>query len=635
MNLKCPCFLVVFLVSFLSVSQDNHYSSLTIPKALSERANAVVRKNDVIVSLNSPTEMIVEVKRIITILNKEGDKHVDAFAYYDNNIKVKSINALIFDASGEQIKKIRKNDFVDVSAVDGGTLYSDSRVKFLGYTPISYPYTVEFTCETETDNTAFIESFTPMEGYYLSTENSSYTINYTGDITLRTKEENLENIELETNHTANQFFYKATNLQALRSEDHSPSFYGIIPKVLFASNSFALAGEEAQANNWQEFGKWVYNDLVKDASNLSPETISLVQDLVKDEPNNLAKAKKIYQYVQDKTRYISVQIGIGGWKPFSASEVDKLGYGDCKGLTNYTMSLLKAVNVESYYSVLYAGKDQQSIDKDFVSMQGNHVILNIPSETGDTWLECTSQQTPFGFIGGFTDDRDVLVITPEGGKIKHTKKYSSEENLQTTFGNCELFSDGSITVKANVISQGVQYDHKYYLESEPNRDLDVHYKKRWKYINNFFIENIQINNNKEKVKFNETINFTSSNYSKIIGDRLLFNVNVLNRNTYVPSRYSTRKLPVKIYRGYKDVDEVEIKLPDGYKIEALPEDIIIENQFGKYTVAVNKKDDKTLIYKRVLQTKEGEFSKEEYKHFRSFYKDIAKKDNSKIALIKI
>lgn len=635
MSLKNFCILIICLIPFVCISQNVDYSSLTIPKTLSNHSNAVIRKNDVVVTLNSPSEMTVEIHRIITVLNKEGNKHIDAYAHYDNNIKIKSINALIFDANGKQIKKIRKNDFVDVSAVDGGTLYSDSRLKFLSYTPVSYPYTVDFTCKTETNNTAFIKSFTPLEGYYISTENSTYTLNYPSEINLRQKEENLENLEIEINKTANQFFYKATNVKALKPEQHSPALNKIIPKVLFASDKFALTGKETQADNWSDFGKWIYHDLVKDASDLSPETIAYVKNLVKDEANNIEKAKKIYEYVQSKTRYISVQIGIGGWKPFKASEVDKLGYGDCKGLTNYTMSLLKAVDVESFYTVLYAGKNQRNIDKDFVSMQGNHVILTIPSEEGDIWLECTSQKSPFAFIGGFTDDRDVLVVKPDGGEIKHTKKYTSDENIQTIKGKYELLENGAITAKAKVVSCGVQYDQKYWLQSETSRDLDLHYKKRWNYINNFSIDALKIDNNKEDAKFEENVSFNATNYSKIIGDRMLFSVNVLNRETYIPNRYRNRKLPVKIHRGYKDVDEVEIKLPKGYKVEAIPEAVIVESEFGIYTSRIEKKDASTLVYNRVLKTKDGEFSKEQYEDFRDFYKTIVKSDNLKVALIKI
>ena len=92
MSLKFFSIALVLLIPLLSVSQDEYFSSLTIPSTLTDHANAVIRKNDVVVSLNSPSEMVVEVHRIITVLNQEGNKHVDAYAHYDNSIKIKSIN---------------------------------------------------------------------------------------------------------------------------------------------------------------------------------------------------------------------------------------------------------------------------------------------------------------------------------------------------------------------------------------------------------------------------------------------------------------------------------------------------------------------------------------------------------------
>ena len=72
-----------------------------------------------------------------------------------------------------------------------------------------------------------------------------------------------------------------------------------------------------------------------------------------------------------------MQEGIGGWKPIAANKVDAVGYGDCKGLVNYTKALLDAVGVKSHYSVVWAGQRKTSVEKNFFSMQGNHVILNI------------------------------------------------------------------------------------------------------------------------------------------------------------------------------------------------------------------------------------------------------------------
>jgi hypothetical protein len=116
---------------------------------------------------------------------------------------------------------------------------------------------------------------------------------------------------------------------------------------------------------------------------------------------------------------------------------------------------------------------------------------------------------------------------------------------------------------------------------------------------------------------------------------MLLTINALNRNINIPDRYRDRKYPLKIKRGFIDEDEVEIKLPSDYKIESMPENVLIENKFGSYQTEIEIKNENTLIYKRKFVVNGGEFPKEDYDDFRNFYKEITKLDNSKIALIKI
>jgi hypothetical protein len=145
---------------------------------------------------------------------------------------------------------------------------------------------------------------------------------------------------------------------------------------------------------------------------------------------------------------------------------------------------------------------------------------------------------------------------------------------------------------------------------------------------------MQINNNKTNNEFIESISFVAPNYSKLVGNRMLLPVNALNRNTNIPDRYRDRKLPLKIKRGFKDVDEIEIKLPTDFTIEASPNNVAIENKFGIYKAEIIVKDASTILYKRELLINDGEYPKEDYEAYREFYKEINKLDNSKIALIK-
>jgi hypothetical protein len=54
------------------------------------------------------------------------------------------------------------------------------------------------------------------------------------------------------------------------------------------------------------------------------------------ETEKINKKALEFMLCSKKSRYVSIQVGIGGWKPILYTDVDRLGYGDCKALTNYT-----------------------------------------------------------------------------------------------------------------------------------------------------------------------------------------------------------------------------------------------------------------------------------------------------------
>ncbi len=634
MRNKIACLSLILFCSFFTYAQDLTLVAIGIPAELTKDANAVVRESYIEINIEAIDEMIVKERRVTTVLNKLGNKHVGAYASYDNDTKITSLSAKVYNSFGKEIKKFSKGKFTDVSAVDGGTLYSDSRVKYIEYTPTEYPYTIVFESEYKTSSTGFIPKWYPQNSYYVSIQKSEYKINNPNNLEARIKEQNFAGFPIKK-MSDDTIHYQAENMPAIEYERNSINFSEISPNLSVVLNQFTLKGVSGSGTDWKEFGKWMNTKLIQGRTELTPATIEKAKSLVVGIDNDIEKAKKIYEFVQNKTRYISVQVGIGGWEPIDANEVDKMGYGDCKGLTNYTKALLDVVGVESYHTLVYA-KNRKDIDKDFSSIQGNHMILNLPNNGNDVWLECTSQTMPFGFLGDFTDDRDVLVITPEGGIIKRTPSYKNETNLQTCKADIKLDANGNIEAQIETISKGVQYDNKYHIESYAKDDLEKHYKSnRWSYNNNLEIKSTSFVNDKNNVVFTEKVNVTIADYASITANELLLRVNVFNKDTFVPKRYRTRNYPLQINRGYKDIDEFTITIPDGYKINMLPPKYEITNKFGSYTVEVKKVDDKTIAYHKTLLIKEGTFPKEDYKLYRKFRKRIAKQENLRIALQKL
>ncbi|WP_420572034.1 DUF3857 domain-containing protein [Kordia sp.] len=627
--------ITAFLITLSTVkAQDDLTNYLTLPQELTKNANAVVRLDETIIEVKAINDMEISKKRIVTVLNENGLRRIGAYVWYDNVVRVKNAEVKIYNKFGKQIKKIRERDFIDASAVSGGTMYSDSRIKYLDYTPIEYPFTVAFTSKIQTKNTASLPSFNPL-GYYVGVQKSTYKITYPLGFTMHKKELNLDEFNVVKDEREGKLSYTIENISGIKPEALSPSDTEIEPRVFFALNKFYYDGVTGEINNWEEFGKWMYQSLLTGRAKVDAATKAKVESMIAGVETDREKAKIIYEFVQNKTRYISVQVGIGGFQPIPADEVDKVGYGDCKGLTNYTMALLKIAGVESYYTHVEAGKEIVGFYDDFASLaQGNHVILNIPNDGDDIWLECTSQKVPFGHIGDFTDDRNVLVITPEGGKLKHTKKYTTEENLQETTGAYTLDDNGNIAGDVTIKTYGIQYDDRYYLEDWSQVEKDKHYKKYFQTINNVNIDEIKLDNDKESIAFSEKVKLNADAYGVITGDRMLFAPNAFNRNTSIPDRYRNRKFPLEIQRGYYDTDEYEIKLPANFTIEAIPDNVTYETKFGSYTFTITKKDDQTLQYQRTIKLKDGLYPKEEYKNYRKFIKKIVKYDGSKIVLVK-
>lgn len=630
MNIKIFVSVILLFTTFNILSQDNLYTSITISPELKKNANAVVRLDETKIEIISQNRMLIRKKRVVTVLNSNGNAKVGAVFYYDGNVHIKKLEAIIYNEFGKEIKKIKKKDFRDVSRTDGISLYTDDRKKYLNYTPINYPYTVAYSEAYETSFTAYIPNWHPIDDYYLSVENSSYKISNNSGIELSIQSQKFEDYNI-LKHS--DYSYEAKNLKALKPESYSASFTKFVPSLRVALKKFSMEGVKGTNNSWQDFGKWMNEKLLNGTQSLPQEIKDEIRALTANVEGNLEKAKIVYNFMQDKTRYISVQIGIGGWKPMLASDVNRLGYGDCKGLSNYTKALLNEVGVKSYYAIIYGGRNLRDIDNSFSSLQGNHAVLAIPNNSDYVWLECTSQTAPFGYTANFTDDRDALIITPQGGKIVHTNIYKTLDNLQTTIAKVSLGETGTIDAEIEIETRGSQYSNHEGIQNKILKDQDIYYKKYWDNINNISIESMKFKNDKDSIVFTEKVNITATKYCTLAGNRILFEPNMFNKISSAPPRYKNRKLPFEIDRGFIDVDEYEINLSEELEVEALQEDVNITNKFGEYSFSIEKKSDSILIYKRRFILNKGKFIKEDYKAFRDFWLKIVKHDKSKIVLI--
>jgi len=633
---KILLLLNLWMFCTIAKGQDNiNYDASLIPKNLLPYASAVVRNEETTMEVKDLANVIYHVKRTITVLNKNGDERAEPNVYYDKITSVRYIKGLIYNEYGKMVKKISGSDFDDYAVTDGFSLFQDNRIKHYKKAVNQYPYTIEYEYETRIKQSMYFHDWLPQPETGIAVEKSTYTFVCKPDFKMRYKSINLTsavNIG-STKDGLKTYTWQVTGIKAIKYEPFSPSERDLVTRVMIAPEKFAYENFNGSFTNWHELGKWMNDKLVANREELPEPTVQFIKQLTESISDPKLKAKKIYEYMQQKTHYVSIQVGIGGWRPFLASDVDKDGYGDCKALVNYTKALLKVAGIDSYYCVVYGNPQEKlSMINDFASIQGNHIILCLPFKNDTTWLECTNQKIPFGFLGDFTDDRTVLAFTPDGGKLMHTPKYTTDENLEKRKASFVLNEQGELTGDMQTVFKGTDYDDRYSLieDALAERIKDI---KKYYSINNLDIKKLEYKQDKSlNPTTTEDIKLSAREYGAVDNGKIYFSLNSVDRTRPI-RQLQNRINPVYINRGYTEEDEITYTLPKGYRMESEPIKKHIDKPFGSFTTVMTIDGDK-LIYKRKFQLKDGTYSKETYQDMVDFFQSVADADEYNVRLVK-
>lgn len=628
--------LIILLFSLSEVyAKDSRFSVSEIPDNLINNANVVVREANTTFTIVARDEARHKVRRVITILNEYGKGSAVAYVGYDKLTKVLSLEGNLYNAKGELVRKLKKSDIYDRSYVDGYSLYEDSRVQMANLQYGQYPYTVEFEYEVRYKYLFHIPPFYLISMQKMSVQQGSFSLIFPASLAPRYKTTNIEQMPVETVNEAKgikSLVWEFENKEAIQPEPFGPSFEEIVPKIMVAPSDFEYEGYAGNMETWDNFGRWIIS-LNKGRGALDPKTESVARQLTENLETTEEKVKILYEYMQNKTRYVNISLGIGGLQPFEATVVEQTGYGDCKALSNYMVALLKSVGITGYYTLIMAGEDFTPLQPDFPGFQFNHVVVAVPNGTDTLWLECTSQTNPFGYMGSFTDDRYALMILEDGAKLVKTPSYKSDVNVQSRSADVYVSEKGEATASISTLYKGLQYEN-HDLYAYLNREDEL---KKWvsNYtdISGFDVKRISASNYKARIpSANLNIELSVPRLAVVNGKRIFLTANLMNRSRFIPEVNLDRKSDIIVKTGWTDFDTIRYHLPEHVYHEFLPEPIHIESVFGVYNAEFTMEAG-LLVYKRRLSVNEGIFSADSYEALCQFYQNIRKADEMKVVFL--
>ncbi len=435
-----PAVIMAGLFAMPALCQVNLFDASTIAKDLRENAHVVKREEKINFEVKDVDGARLTVHQIITVLDAGGEDELFFYQYSTGFEKLVDAEIKVYDANGKFVNKYKLKEMHAQSIAEG--LVDDAKAYYFRVAAPSYPVTVEYDYEKKYKGTLHYPDYNiafPGEAI----EHSVYTASVPSGIDLRFKAKNIDLKPVTTSAGSNKFYnWEVKNFHAILKEEGAANRGSNYPQVMMAPNKFSMDGYTGELTSWKSLGTWGFS-LCKNTIDLTDESKQFIRQMVRNASGDKEKIKIIYKYLQQNFRYVSIQLGIGGYKPFEASFVDKKKYGDCKALSNYTQACLDAVGIKSYQAWINCYYNSEPVDPSFPQDAFNHVILCVPSGADTTWLECTSNSNDFGILGSFTENRYALLLTPDGGVLVPTPKSSPSENLFSVATKINLGEDAS------------------------------------------------------------------------------------------------------------------------------------------------------------------------------------------------
>ncbi|MFV0539408.1 MAG: transglutaminase-like domain-containing protein [Dysgonomonas sp.] len=418
-------------------------------------------------------------------------------------------------------------------------------------------------------------------------------------------------------------------------EPFAPDSREIIPLVYIAPTDFCFDSKCGNMSDWDGYGKWV-SALLEGRDALPLDFTGKLKELVKTAKSEKEKVGILYKYLQDNFRYLSIQLGIGGFQPIEAQSTLKNKFGDCKGLTYLMKAMLRVVDIESNYCEIYLG-NRKEFYRDFPSItQTNHVILLVPLQNDSVWLECTSSTTPFGYVHDRIAGHDVLVITDNGGKVCQLPTYTSKQNKKESRLQINISEDGtangSITFEEHLI--GYDYAKNYYNILSNDREKVVEYINANVSMPKIQIGEINTSENKSALPSCSLIlKYEAIDFASKTGTRLFIPVCPLKKSYYNIFSAAKRNLDIEIGNGFSESDTIIMQIPEMYTPESLPKDISLTTDFGTFSSQSILEGNK-IIYIQNTEVFSGRYSKERYKEIKDFFGEIATAIKRKVVVKK-
>ncbi len=559
-----------------------------------QEADAMVVEEVNAVDISDEVAFSFSRHRAVLIKNANGAHHADFSIYMGNDMSLDKFQLTLTDASGHPLRTYKQKDLLRTEFSEG--LAADGCMLYLDVTPPSYPVVAIFDLKIDFKrNNVSFPVFSPLDSYNTEVEKASYDITFPAGYPLRYKVVNSTVSPTKTDRDGKtSLHFQFDGIKAVKKSEYGLPLSKTSPKVYFAPSKFTYFKTTGSLLSWNDLGAWEHS-LFSDRGALPVDAKDKVRQLIAGCTSDKEKVAAIYKFIGESTRYVSIQLGIGGYQPMAASEVWRQGFGDCKALSNYMMALLAEAGVRSHCVAISTKQDK--LLPDFPNFQQiNHMILEVPLSSDTLWVECTNPRLPLGYVHDDISGHEALEISPNGGKLVTLPEYPDSFNVNITEAHVALSPDGSADIAIDE-----DFRHHRYVRMKSIATLDDNDLRKAMFsiyhLPQAEIRSIVVNDASQpfgipSLKYRLTAH--SLKYASVTGSRLFVPTNLLHKN-FTPSSDSHLANELFVAHGLRNTETIVFDIPEGYTVESIPESTSMSLPFARFSSSVSVDGDTVTI----------------------------------------
>ncbi|MBL8950679.1 MAG: DUF3857 domain-containing protein [Myxococcaceae bacterium] len=386
--------------------------------------------------------------------------------------------------------------------------------------------------------------------------------------------------------------------------------------------------------SWDQVGKYWWG-LVKDQLTPTDELVRTVDTVLKgvDRKDTAKVVAAIYGFVVTNTRYVALEFGIHGYKPYRVDRVLARRFGDCKDKASLIVAMLRVAGVDSRL-VLLRMRSLGALQSEPASLAAfNHAIAYVPAM--DLFLDGTAEFHGTKDLPSADRVADVLVVEPNGGsRFLVTPEAKPEENLSTLDYTVVLKPDGSAELKGEtvVVGQGAPEYRRLFQSAGARKAM---FEQQWaQSFPGLVVTKLDVSDT-TKLEDPMKLQFVmqAPRYAEVLPAGLrFFPLGAGRAFTQVLAPLTERKSDSVFPGVWVNRFTVRYEAPPGYVLQTLPEDFDETTDFGRAKLQVRVEGGKPVVTVELVMSK-ARITAAQYPKFRAWLLRIDQAFSRKLTVV--